>query len=122
MHGSVLLRRFRPLPERFHLVEARFLEAAAAFLERALDSMQARAEFLVGAAQGFLRVDPQVPAEIDQREQHVAELVLDISGFAFAPSPRAARRSPPRSCRGWASPPSSRSRPSPPSPAASARG
>ena len=41
-----------------------------------LDGMHPCPEFLVGAAQCFLRIELQVPPEIDQREQHVAELVL----------------------------------------------
>ena len=38
--------------------------------------MKTRQEFVVGAAQRCLRIKFQVPAEIDQRKQHVAKLVF----------------------------------------------
>ena len=78
------------------------------------------AELFVRSAERRLGVDLQVPPEVHQREEHVAEFVLDRACVARCPSPRAIRRSPPRSCRGWAGPRSSRSRHVRPSPEASA--
>src|SRR5512138_1570428 len=75
---SSVFQGFTLVPELVHLLQGRLAGAAALLPQAPLDVAETAFEFGVRAAQRRLRIDPEVAADVDDAEQHVAELVGDL--------------------------------------------
>src|SRR5437870_4401845 len=68
------LRRLGGVPQRVHLGQSRLPRGLATRGECALDRGEAALELGVGRAQRRLRIGAEMPGEIDDREQQIADL------------------------------------------------
>src|SRR5690606_5356647 len=73
---------FRFLPEGFHLLKGCILQSAAGLLQCSLHMMETAAELLVGSGQRRLGIQLEVATEVDERKQHVTELIPDRRDIA----------------------------------------
>ena len=87
------LLALHPLPERFQLLDRAFARSAARGGEQRLEPAEAPLELGVGAAERGLRLDPELPGEVDAGEEQIADLVL-AAARATAPAAISARTSP----------------------------
>ena len=75
-------------PQRFHFVEAQVLETG-----RRLDRPEARFELAVGFAERIFGIDVEMPCEVDDGEQQVAELLARGALAAVSPASSASSSS-----------------------------
>ena len=87
-----------------------------------LDGGESALEFHVGRSQGAFRVDAEMPREVDDRKQQIADLAGDLLAVAGRERALRSRRPPHGFSRGPVRVRPSRSRPWRPWPAASGRG
>src|SRR5262245_54615133 len=69
---------FSLVPELVHFLQRRLAGTASLLAQALLHVAETALEFAVSAPQGQLRIDPQVAANVDDAEQHVAELIADL--------------------------------------------
>src|SRR5690606_21900890 len=82
LFAAFSLGRFRLIPKRVHLLEARLLQPPPAPGERLLDMAEPADELVVGGPQRRFGVDLEVAGDIGDYEQQVAELLLDAGLLA----------------------------------------
>lgn len=70
------------VPEGVHFVGRGILDAAALGGESGLDGLEAGDELAGGGGESGLAVDLELAGEVDDGEKEVAELLLDVAGFA----------------------------------------
>src|SRR5262245_6016299 len=78
---------FSLVPELVHFLQRGLAGTASLLAQTLLDIAETAFEFAVGAPQCHLRIDPQIATNVDDTEQHVAELVGDLrrSGLLVEP-------------------------------------
>src|SRR6185295_1629342 len=80
---------FSLVPELVHFLQRGLAGTASLLAQALLDVAETALEFAVGAPQCHLRIDAQIAADVDDTEQHVAELVGDCRRTGLLTEPGA---------------------------------